>query len=105
MNPATRAPKAYAFRMIDSVQVIDKYTVKIKLKEPFAPLLSTLTIHTCPIIPAKDLEIISEDLPALYLSKSVTGNAFRDYMKGFRKGFGTRFSWYGGGAMYWWLDK
>jgi peptide/nickel transport system substrate-binding protein len=52
MNPATRAPKAYAFRMIDSVQVIDKYTVKFKLKEPFAPLLSTLTIHTCPIIPA-----------------------------------------------------
>ena len=51
------------------------------------------------------IEILREDLPVLYLSKSVTGNAFRDYMKGFRKGFGTRFSWYGGGAMYWWLDK
>ena len=51
------------------------------------------------------IDILKEDLPVLYISKSVTGNAFRDYLKGFRQGFGTRFSWYGGGAMYWWLDK
>jgi peptide/nickel transport system substrate-binding protein len=52
MNPATRSPRAFAFRWIDSVQIIDKYHVKIKLKEPFAPFLTTLTVHNCSIIPA-----------------------------------------------------
>ena len=52
MNPATRSPRAYTYRWIDSVSAIDKYHVKIKLKEPFGPFLTTLTITTCPIIPA-----------------------------------------------------
>ncbi len=52
LNPATRSPKAYAFRWIESVQAIDKYNVRIRLKAPFAPFLSTLTVHNCPIIPA-----------------------------------------------------
>jgi peptide/nickel transport system substrate-binding protein len=52
MNPATRSPRAFAYRWIDSVQVIDKYHLKIRLKEPFGPFLATLTIQNCPIIPA-----------------------------------------------------
>lgn len=52
MNPATRSPRAFSYRWIDTVQVIDKYHLKIKLKEPFAPFLTTLTIQNCPIIPA-----------------------------------------------------
>ena len=52
MNPATRSPRAYTYRAIDSVNAIDKYHVEIKLKEPFGPFLTTLTITTCPIIPA-----------------------------------------------------
>jgi peptide/nickel transport system substrate-binding protein len=52
MSPATRSPRAFGFRMVDSVSVIDRYHVKIKLKEPFGPFLSSLTIRNCPIIPA-----------------------------------------------------
>ena len=52
MNPATRAPRAFAYRWVDSVNLIDKYHLKIKLKEPFGPFLSALTIQNCPIIPA-----------------------------------------------------
>ena len=52
MNPATRSPRAFAYRWIDSIQAVDKYHVKIKLKEPFGPFLTTLTIQNCPIIPA-----------------------------------------------------
>jgi peptide/nickel transport system substrate-binding protein len=52
MNPAARSPRGFAFRWIDSVRVMDKYQVKIKLKESFAPFLTTLTIRNCPIIPA-----------------------------------------------------
>lgn len=51
MNPATRSPRAFAHRYIDSVTIIDKYHLKIRLKEPFGPFLATLTIQTCPIIP------------------------------------------------------
>ena len=52
MNPATRSPRSFAYRWIDSVQIIDKYHLKIRLKESFGPFLSTLTIQNCPIIPA-----------------------------------------------------
>jgi len=51
MNPATRSPRAFAFRVINSIQTIDKYHFKITLKEPYAPLLTTLTVHNCSIIP------------------------------------------------------
>ncbi len=53
LNPATHSPRAFAYRWIDSIQAIDKYTLKIRLKEPFAPFLTTLTIQNCPIIPAR----------------------------------------------------
>jgi peptide/nickel transport system substrate-binding protein len=52
MNPATRSPRAFAYRWIDSVSASDKHRVKIKLKESFGPFLTTLTIQNCPIIPA-----------------------------------------------------
>jgi len=52
MNPATRSPRAFAFSWVDSIQTPDKYQVRIRLKEPFGPFLTSLTIMTCPIIPA-----------------------------------------------------
>ena len=52
MDPKTRSPRRFAYSWIDSVEVPDKYTVKIRLKEPFAPFLYSLTIRNCPIIPA-----------------------------------------------------
>jgi peptide/nickel transport system substrate-binding protein len=52
MNPATMSPRAYAYQWIDSVTTIDKYHVRIRLKEVFGPFLTTLTSLTCPIIPA-----------------------------------------------------
>jgi peptide/nickel transport system substrate-binding protein len=51
------------------------------------------------------VEILSEDVPMLYLYKSVIGCAYRDYLKGYRKGFAMRYAWHGGGAKYWWMDK
>ncbi len=51
LNPATRSPRAYALREIDSVNIVDKYHLKIRLKEPFAPFLTALTLYNCPIIP------------------------------------------------------
>jgi peptide/nickel transport system substrate-binding protein len=55
MDPATRSPRSFAFKWVDSVNAVDKYHVKIKLKEPFGPFLTSLTIQTCPVIP-KDWE-------------------------------------------------
>ncbi len=53
----------------------------------------------------KVVEILREDLPVHYINKSVIGYAYREYLKGFRKGFASRFAWYEGGAKYFWLDK
>jgi len=51
MNPKTRAIRAFSFKWVDSISIIDKYHIKITLKEPFAPFLTGLTIYNCPIIP------------------------------------------------------
>jgi peptide/nickel transport system substrate-binding protein len=53
----------------------------------------------------KVIETLREDVPVLYLYQAVVGYALRDYVKGFRKGFGVRFGWHDGGAKYWWLDR
>jgi hypothetical protein len=51
------------------------------------------------------VEIIKEDLPILYLAKSVIPVAYRDYVKGIEAGAGTWFGYYGGGMVKAWLDK
>jgi hypothetical protein len=51
------------------------------------------------------IENIKEDVPIFYVGKPVVGVAFRDYVKGYRKGFTMRFAWHGGGTKYWWLEK
>jgi peptide/nickel transport system substrate-binding protein len=53
----------------------------------------------------KVVEILKEDMPAMNFYKPLRAFAIRDYVKGFREGFGMRFAWHGGGAKYWWLDK
>jgi peptide/nickel transport system substrate-binding protein len=53
----------------------------------------------------KVIEIVSEDLPILYLAKTNIPIAFRDYVKGFDGGAGTLFAFYGGGLKKTWLDK
>jgi peptide/nickel transport system substrate-binding protein len=52
MNPATRSPRAFAFRWVESVTATDKYHLRIRLKEPYAPFLTQLTVHSCAVIPA-----------------------------------------------------
>lgn len=39
MNPANAANNAVSFQYVDKVQTPDKYTVVVKMKEPFAPFL------------------------------------------------------------------
>ena len=39
MDPKTRSPMAFALKWVDSITVIDKYTIKITMKEPYAPFL------------------------------------------------------------------
>ncbi|WP_028986444.1 ABC transporter substrate-binding protein [Thermicanus aegyptius] len=40
----------FTFGMVDHVEVVDEYTVKIVLKEPYAPFLSNLAMHAASIV-------------------------------------------------------
>jgi hypothetical protein len=51
------------------------------------------------------IEILKEDLPVWYFAKCCVGYGFQDNLKGFRPGFATRYSFYGGGVKYWWIEK
>ena len=53
----------------------------------------------------KVVERIREDLPILYLAKSIIPIAYRDYVKGHGGGASTWFGYYGGGMRMVWLDK
>ncbi|MBI5969375.1 MAG: hypothetical protein HY882_16145, partial [Deltaproteobacteria bacterium] len=55
--------------------------------------------------PPKVVEIIKEDLPHLYLAKSIIPIAYRDYVKGHGAGASTWFGYYGGAMKMVWLDK
>lgn len=52
LNPNIRAPRAFTLRPVDSIQIMDKYNLKIRLKEPFAPFLTSVSLTNCAIIPA-----------------------------------------------------
>ncbi len=83
MNPATRSPKAFSFRWVDAVQIIDKYQIKFKLKEPFAPFLSTLTVANCPIIPAGSEPSGPKPAPGTgpFVLKSFVPNESTDFLR------------------------
>jgi hypothetical protein len=49
--------------------------------------------------------MVKEDLPILYLAKSVIPVAHRDYVKGHEFGMSTWFGYYGGGMKKVWFDK
>jgi ABC-type transport system substrate-binding protein len=53
----------------------------------------------------KVIKILMEDLPMLVTVDSVVGYGFRNDLKGFVQGFGTRYAFFGGGAKYWWIEK
>ena len=53
----------------------------------------------------KVVEIIKEELPILYLAKTVIPIAHRDYVKGHEFGASTWFGYHGGGMKRVWLDK
>lgn len=42
LNPETGSPGAWLLKEVNQVEVLDKYTVKLKTEHPFAPLLSNL---------------------------------------------------------------
>lgn len=54
LDPAVASPRANIFEMIDEVNVLDEYSVKIITEYPFSPLLNYLT-HGAGEIISKDL--------------------------------------------------
>jgi peptide/nickel transport system substrate-binding protein len=54
LNPAFKSPHFGAFEKIDSIVILDKYTVKFILKEPFAPFLINLAVIG--IVPKDDIQ-------------------------------------------------
>jgi len=83
MNPATRSPRAFAYRVVDSINAPDKYQVKIRLKEPFGPFLTTLTIQDCPIIPAGSEPTPTKPAPGTgpFVFKSFVPNETTEYTR------------------------
>ncbi|MFH1624794.1 MAG: ABC transporter substrate-binding protein, partial [Pseudomonadota bacterium] len=44
LNPSFKSPHTGAFEKIDVIELLDRYTVRFALKEPFAPFLVNLTV-------------------------------------------------------------
>ncbi|MBW1721485.1 MAG: ABC transporter substrate-binding protein [Deltaproteobacteria bacterium] len=53
LDPKLRVPLRFLIGMVKSVSIADKYTIKIHLKYPYAPMAATLSAHVLlPISPA-----------------------------------------------------
>lgn len=59
MDEANGAETSTYAKKIDEIKILDKYTVQIETKEPYAPFLSTLGIHR--IVPKHYHEKMSDD--------------------------------------------
>ncbi len=55
-DPKTRSPKRGNFKVVERIEVIDKYTVKFYLKEPFAAFGSAFFAGNAPIIPPETFD-------------------------------------------------
>lgn len=51
----------FTFGMVDSVEVVDDFTVNIKLLEPFAPFLSNMAMHAASIVSPTAVEEYGAD--------------------------------------------
>ena len=51
------------------------------------------------------VQTLEEDVPILYLSKTIIAVAYREFLKGFGAGAATWFGYYGGGMKKVWLEK
>ncbi|MBQ7091802.1 MAG: ABC transporter substrate-binding protein [Clostridia bacterium] len=80
---------------LDGVDVVDEYTVIVRAKYPYAPLLGSLSQGTCSIVPKAYVETVGEEEfankpvgcgPYKFLERvageSVTLEAFEDYWNG-----------------------
>src|SRR5690625_4295810 len=54
----------FTFGMVDSVEVVDEYEVKITLSEPFAPFLSNMAMHSASIVSPSAVEEFGDDFTA-----------------------------------------
>jgi len=61
LDPETAARGAFILAMIDSVEVVDDYTVRIKLKRPFAPFLRHLAHPVAGIANEKAILAVGEE--------------------------------------------
>lgn len=53
MNPENASPSKEFFAPVESIEVIDDYTVTFNLKDPYAPLMLAIGSHTAGIMPAE----------------------------------------------------
>ena len=61
MNPDNASPSKEFFEPIETIQVVDDYTVTLSLKDPYAPLLLALGNPTAGIVPAALVEEVGMD--------------------------------------------
>jgi len=91
LDPESGSPKRQAFSIIDRIEAPDHYTVVFHTREPFAPLLTSLTLG---IVPAPEAEAAGEDfavrpigsgpfkIVAAAADRYVRLAAFDDYFRG-----------------------
>ena len=51
----------FTFGMVDKIEKIDNYTVKITLKDPFAPFLANMAMHSATIVSPTSVEKYGKD--------------------------------------------
>jgi len=77
MDPATKSPRAAnltdAVESPDKIEVVDKYTVKIYLKAPFAPFMERMTNGALQIVNKKAIDAAGSD----YAHKPVGTGPFK----------------------------
>src|SRR5699024_6789336 len=73
LDPELASPRASQFEMIEEVEIVDDYTVRLITEYPFSPLLSNLAHYSGGIISPESIEAEEEGEPSVTENPIGTG--------------------------------
>lgn len=81
LDPEVGSPRAFLFEMIDEIEVVDPYTVRLHTEYPFAPLPANLAHYGAAMMSPAAIEedyqaMESDDTPGSYLNENPVGTGY-----------------------------
>ncbi|MEM0015257.1 MAG: ABC transporter substrate-binding protein [Zestosphaera sp.] len=84
LNPNVKVPSRAYYTIISRIEVLDELTVRLVLKEPYAPFITVLSFTQAAIISPKAVEALGDSITTSPLNIGTGPFRFKEWVKGDR---------------------